>query len=118
MFFSPVGYGDMAPVTMLGQVIGSVTAVCGVLIIGFTIPSLVNNFITFYQHVDFVVEKEKLMKQHHDSEVKRLSRRKRSATGQETVVNVSQVVEYPHREDRDRDARRSVYDNSPVENFI
>ena len=67
-----VGYGDMSPKTLMGQVVGSVTAVCGVLIIGFTIPSLVNNFITFYQHVDFVVEKEKLMKATHEKEMKRL----------------------------------------------
>ncbi|GFO37299.1 potassium voltage-gated channel protein shaw [Plakobranchus ocellatus] len=57
-----VGYGDMAPVTAWGQIVGSVTAICGVLIVGFTIPSLVNNFITYYNHIEFVVQKEKLLK--------------------------------------------------------
>ncbi|XP_012944267.1 potassium voltage-gated channel subfamily C member 3 [Aplysia californica] len=73
-----VGYGDMAPVTMWGQVVGSFTAICGVLMIGFTIPSLVNNFITFYQHVDFVVQKERLMVEHHREEMARLRKRKKS----------------------------------------
>ncbi|KAK7491093.1 hypothetical protein BaRGS_00017657 [Batillaria attramentaria] len=53
----------MYPVTWPGYVIGSVTAVCGVLIIGFTIPALVNNFILYYQHVQFAIQKEKLRKQ-------------------------------------------------------
>ena len=57
-----VGYGDMAPVTAWGQLVGSVTAICGVLIVGFTIPSLVNNFITYYNHIEFVVQKERLLK--------------------------------------------------------
>ncbi|GFR89492.1 potassium voltage-gated channel protein Shaw [Elysia marginata] len=57
-----VGYGDMAPVTAWGQIVGSVTAICGVLIVGFTIPSLVNNFITYYNHIEFVVQKERLLK--------------------------------------------------------
>lgn len=57
-----VGYGDMYPVTWAGYCIGSVTAICGVMIIGFTIPALVNNFILYYQHVQFAIQKEKLRK--------------------------------------------------------
>ncbi|CAL1538846.1 unnamed protein product, partial [Lymnaea stagnalis] len=61
-----VGYGDMTPSTPWGQLVGSVTAICGVLIIGFTIPSLVNNFITFFNHVEFVIQKERLLTQEEE----------------------------------------------------
>jgi voltage-gated potassium channel Kch len=40
-----VGYGDMYPVTEWGYVIGSLTAMFGLLMIGFSVPILVNNFI-------------------------------------------------------------------------
>lgn len=42
-----VGYGDMVPLTPAGQLVGSITAVCGVLLIAFSIPSLVNNFLCY-----------------------------------------------------------------------
>ena len=45
-----VGYGDMYPTTGLGYVVGCLTAICGVLVIGFTVPVLVNNFMLYYQH--------------------------------------------------------------------
>ena len=60
-----VGYGDMAPVTALGKVLGAVCALFGVVIMGLTIPTLVNNFITFYYHVDFVVQGQKVMSENH-----------------------------------------------------
>ncbi|XP_076439380.1 potassium voltage-gated channel protein Shaw-like [Babylonia areolata] len=53
-----VGYGDVSPVTELGYVVGSVTAVCGVLVIGFTVPVLVNNFILYYQHTQSALARE------------------------------------------------------------
>ena len=55
-----VGYGDMYPVTEWGYVIGSLTAMSGLLMIGFSVPILVNNFIMYYQHVQFALEEEKL----------------------------------------------------------
>ena len=40
--------------------IGSLTALSGLLMIGFSVPNLVNNFIMYYQHVQFALEEEKL----------------------------------------------------------
>jgi hypothetical protein len=55
-----VGHGDMYPVTKWGYVIGSLTAMSGVLTIGFSVPNLVNNFCMYNQHVQFAPEEEKL----------------------------------------------------------
>ncbi|XP_060557754.1 potassium voltage-gated channel protein Shaw-like isoform X2 [Ruditapes philippinarum] len=58
-----VGYGDMYPKTTLGKIVGSCTAMAGVLMIGFTVPALVNNFMLYYRHVQFAMiteETEKL----------------------------------------------------------
>lgn len=45
-----VGYGDMSPVTLIGQLIGSLCAICGVLIIGLPVSVIGNNFSTYYEH--------------------------------------------------------------------
>lgn len=55
-----VGYGDMVPVTPWGQLVGSFTAICGVLVVAFTIPSLVNNFTDFYNLLQYNTEQKKL----------------------------------------------------------
>ncbi|CAG5117701.1 unnamed protein product [Candidula unifasciata] len=55
-----VGYGDMIPVTPWGQLVGSLTAICGVLVVAFTIPSLVNNFTDFYNLIQYNAKQKKL----------------------------------------------------------
>ena len=40
--------------------IGSLTALSGLLMIGFSVPILVNIFIMYYQHVQFALEEEQL----------------------------------------------------------
>uniref|UniRef100_A0A2C9JF28 BTB domain-containing protein n=1 Tax=Biomphalaria glabrata TaxID=6526 RepID=A0A2C9JF28_BIOGL len=85
-----VGYGDMTPSTALGQVVGSVTAVCGVLIIGFTIPSLVNSFITYFNHIEFIVQKERLLSADAES-------KNRVQVQEETHTNsTGMYFEFPH----------------------
>ncbi|KXJ13824.1 Potassium voltage-gated channel subfamily C member 1 [Exaiptasia diaphana] len=45
-----VGYGDMSPLTLTGQLMGSICAICGVLIIGLPVSVIGNNFSTYYEH--------------------------------------------------------------------
>lgn len=61
-----VGYGDMVPHTTLGKVVGAVTSVAGVLMIGVTVPALVNNFMRYYRHVQFAVFVDELAHLPHD----------------------------------------------------
>jgi hypothetical protein len=48
-----VGYGDMVPETAAGYVIGSCCAVAGLLMIAFTVPIIVSNFVLYYTHVQY-----------------------------------------------------------------
>lgn len=68
-----VGYGDMYPVTAWGYVIGSFTALSGLLMIGFSVPILVNNFMMYYKHVEFALEHEKMQRNKNckDQDLKR-----------------------------------------------
>ncbi|XP_033725515.1 potassium voltage-gated channel protein Shaw-like [Pecten maximus] len=53
-----VGYGDMYPTTNMGYLVGSFCALSGLLMIGFSVPVLVNNFIMYYKHVQFALEED------------------------------------------------------------
>lgn len=63
-----VGYGDMYPVTELGYIVGSFTALSGLLMIGFSVPVLVNNFIMYYKHLEFAIIDEEAKENNEDSD--------------------------------------------------
>ena len=46
-----VGYGDMVPETWAGKMIGSLCAICGVLIVALPISVIGSNFSLYYAHV-------------------------------------------------------------------
>lgn len=43
-----VGYGDIVPVTNLGKIVGSITCVCAILDVAFTLPIFVFEFVYNY----------------------------------------------------------------------
>ena len=45
-----VGYGDKYPVGYIGYGVGCLSVICGVLVIAFTVPIVVNNFSLYYSH--------------------------------------------------------------------
>lgn len=70
-----VGYGDMYPQSAAGYVIGSCCAVAGLLMIAFTVPIIVSNFVLYYTHVQYGLarrDKElESMKEEEEDELER-----------------------------------------------
>ena len=44
-----VGYGDMAPISTFGKLVGSITVLCGVMMMALPVPSVVSNFSRLYE---------------------------------------------------------------------
>lgn len=53
-----VGYGDMYPKSSFGYIIGSLCAISGLLMIAFTVPIIVSNFVLYYTHVQYGLAKK------------------------------------------------------------
>ncbi|CAF1129820.1 unnamed protein product, partial [Brachionus calyciflorus] len=57
-----VGFGDRVPQTSPGYLIGSLCAICGVLVVAFTVPIAVNNFTFFYSYTQSRIKYHKTNK--------------------------------------------------------
>ncbi|XP_059164588.1 uncharacterized protein LOC131947390 [Physella acuta] len=64
-----VGYGDMYPQSAAGYFIGSCCAVAGLLMIAFTVPIIVSNFVLYYTHVQYgLARKDREMERTKENE--------------------------------------------------
>lgn len=76
-----VGYGDMYPERNMGYLVGSLCAMTGLLVVGFTVPIIVNHFVLYYTYIQSALRAEK--------------REKKSAKEKETLDN---LIEEERRE--------------------
>ncbi|KAJ8311575.1 hypothetical protein KUTeg_010930 [Tegillarca granosa] len=77
-----VGYGDMYPKTAWGYLIGSFTALMGLLMIGFSVPVLVSNFIMYYKHVEFALNQERIAKEKDKRKLEEISEQQKPLINQ------------------------------------
>lgn len=82
-----VGYGDVVPTSVFGQIVGAACCICGVLVIALPIPIIVNNFAEFYKDQ---MRKEKARKR---IEMAKLKKRKFGSMGNTIGKAFSEVAD-------------------------
>ncbi|XP_074652853.1 potassium voltage-gated channel protein egl-36-like [Tubulanus polymorphus] len=48
-----VGYGDMYPTSSWGYLVGAITMMVGILLVGLNFSTIINNFMTYFGHAQF-----------------------------------------------------------------
>ncbi|XP_012936805.1 shaker-related potassium channel tsha2 [Aplysia californica] len=65
-----LGYGDMVPSTLSARVVGMACSIAGALMLSLTIPTLINNFLSMYHNIKYMVFKEEVfLKLHRNTEL-------------------------------------------------
>ncbi|XP_060563001.1 potassium voltage-gated channel subfamily C member 3-like [Ruditapes philippinarum] len=109
-----VGYGDMYPKSTLGKLVGSICAMSGLLMIGFSVPALVNNFMLYYKHVQFALQAEKEQSESKNGgEDSESSSRKNSANQDKDFFSKKEPEMFP-QENTDRDANDNKRESCPL----
>ena len=76
-----LGYGDFWPHTILGKLVGSLCAVCGVLVMALPIPIVVDNFADYYSEQKKIEAKE--LKKEAQAKQQRLNE-----AAKESILNI------------------------------
>ncbi|XP_014769438.1 potassium voltage-gated channel protein Shaw [Octopus bimaculoides] len=82
-----VGYGDMSPSSDAGYLVGSLCAVTGLLMVGFTVPIIVSNFVMYYKHMQSMQQAEKREKKAQE-DLDQLQK----------LIETEQIIELPAEE--------------------
>ena len=104
-----VGYGDMYPHTALGKVVGSACAMSGLLMIGFSVPALVNNFVLYYKHMQYAIEADREAdKMKNSEEISAFKRQNSNEVSAEVKTNNGDMTPFFQSRDVSKDEIESV----------
>ena len=115
-----VGYGDMYPTKNLGYVVGTFCALAGLLMIGFTVPIIVNHFVLFYTHLQSAIRAEKRQKidlKEKEEELKLFEGREESQgktvanTGNDKEIEIEDSADAPPSYSRFMDSLQTCKQN-------
>lgn len=85
---STVGYGDLIPSTVIGYMIATSSIISGALLMSYTIPIMVNNYIHYYNHADQL----KMVKQLHRTARRKAQTRTVSKYAQKALSSAKDLV--------------------------
>ena len=101
-----VGYGDKYPVGYIGYGVGCLSVICGVLVIAFTVPIVVNNFSLYYAHAKTRIKlpNRKLKKRLKDSSLTSMNSRTQTRSTLLSAEGLSDLQAQPISQRSNHDA--------------
>ena len=101
-----VGYGDKYPVGYIGYGVGCLSVICGVLVIAFTVPIVVNNFSLYYAHAKTRIKlpNRKLKKRLKDSSLASMNSRTQTRSTLLSAEGLSDLQAQPMSQRSNHDA--------------